>query len=82
MNLCCSCRQDFTGIRDFDSHRVGVHAYTYTEGLALNPIHEDGRRCLDVAEMQANGWTRDSHGRWSHPCTIAARSRRIRVLTA
>ena len=64
MNLCRECDLDFTSVRDFDSHRVGVHAYTYSEGLKMDPIREDGRRCLTTVEMRAKGWALDRHGRW------------------
>ena len=66
VNLCTGCGLDFTGVRDFDAHRVGVHAYTYSEGVRMEPIREDGRRCLCVSELEAAGWFRDRHGRWSH----------------
>jgi hypothetical protein len=64
MNLCRSCGLDFTSVRDFDSHRVGTHAYSYWEGLDMSPPVEDGRRCLTVEEMYAEGWAKDQHGRW------------------
>jgi hypothetical protein len=73
-NWCSACGQDFTSVELFDRHRVGVHAYTYTEGLKLDPPAEDGRRCLVIEEMQANGWTEDARGRWVDP----ARSERAR----
>jgi hypothetical protein len=71
MNLCCDCGEDFTGIRLFDAHRVGRHAYTYSEGLAMDPPREDGRRCLDVDEMQERGWRLDKRGRWQDPIQAA-----------
>lgn len=64
MNLCRTCGLDFAGIKDFDSHRVGVHAYTYWEGLKMDPPREDGRRCLSSSEMSAQGWALNRHGRW------------------
>lgn len=67
MNLCTGCGLDFTGVRDFDAHRVGVHAYGLEEGLRMRPRREDGRRCLDIHELEAAGWFQDRHGRWSHP---------------
>lgn len=30
----------------------------------MEPMREDGRRCLSVAEMQTRGWRRDRSGRW------------------
>ena len=64
MNLCRVCGLDFTGVRDFDSHRVGTHQYTYSEGLKMDPIREDGRRCLSAEEMRSKGWALDRYGRW------------------
>jgi len=63
-NWCASCGEDFTSARGFDRHRVGRHAYTFVEGLALSPPVEDGRRCLDVVEIAALGFERDERGRW------------------
>ena len=56
LSYCTSCERDFSGDRMFDRHRVGVHAYTFSEGLKLNPPREDGRRCLDPEEMRNLGW--------------------------
>lgn len=64
MNLCVSCGEDFASVDAFDSHRVGVHAYTYSEGLRFAEPVEDGRRCLDKAEMVAVGLALDGRGRW------------------
>jgi hypothetical protein len=64
VNLCRSCGQDFGSVSAFDRHRVGKHAFTFTEGLRLDPPREDGRRCLDTDELALAGWHRDSHGRW------------------
>ena len=75
MNLCVSCGLDFTGVRDFDAHRVGAHAYTYAEGLRMKSSREDGRRCLDVDDLQAAGWFLDRYGRWSHPSRRRTRER-------
>jgi len=66
-NQCGACGEDFSSLRNFDRHRVGVHEYTYSEGLKLEPIREDGRRCLDADEIQALGLVRDKNGRWSDP---------------
>lgn len=65
MNFCRECRQDFGSVSAFDAHRVGKHAYTYREGLALG--REDGRRCLDTAELAGLGWAQDSRRRWRRP---------------
>ena len=37
LNLCRSCGCDFARVSAFDRHRVGVHEYTYSEGLKLEP---------------------------------------------
>jgi hypothetical protein len=76
MNLCTTCGLDFTGVDDFDSHRVGKHAYLYAEGLAMYPPREDGRRCLDLDEMVAAGWYQDRRGRWAHPRRVGKAARR------
>lgn len=64
MNVCGSCRADFTSVRAFDSHRVGKHAYTGTEGLRRVPPVEDGRRCLVAHELIDVGFAQDGRGRW------------------
>jgi hypothetical protein len=33
-------------------HRTGTHEYMFREGLAMNPLREDGRRCLDPDEFE------------------------------
>jgi hypothetical protein len=68
MNLCTACNEDFSSVEIFDRHRVGVREYDWS------PEREDGRRCLDVQEMQANGWKLDQRNRWHDP----ARSGRAR----
>jgi hypothetical protein len=74
LNYCVCCGLDFASVAAFDRHRVGVHAYTFQEGLRLEPPREDGRRCLDPEEMIAYGLVRDPRGRWS----IAADAERAR----
>ena len=64
MNYCTSCDKDFTSVRAFDTHRVGKHAYTYTEGVAMEPMREDGRRCLRTDELCDAGIAQDARGRW------------------
>jgi hypothetical protein len=66
-NGCRSCRQDFASISLFDAHRAGNHDFTYSEGVKMEPMREDGRRCLDADEMRAKGWTLDARGRWCNP---------------
>jgi hypothetical protein len=63
----CRCGLDFSSSAAFDAHRVGRHAYTFAEGLRMDPPREDGRRCLDRGEMEATGWNVDRRGRWVHP---------------
>jgi hypothetical protein len=65
MNLCTSCGQDFGSVELFDRHRVGKHAYDFIEGLERGL--EDGRRCLDVDEMEEAGWRLNARGRWNDP---------------
>jgi hypothetical protein len=79
VNLCTACGLDFTGVRDFDAHRVGVHAYTHAEGLRMTPSKEDGRRCLDSDKLEAAGWFRDRRGRLSHPSRRHTRERASRL---
>lgn len=71
MNLCRACDQDFGSVMLFDKHRVGVHTYTYEEGLRMSPPVEDGRRCLSIGEMKSRGWEHDDHGRWIDPVMVA-----------
>ena len=71
LNLCRSCGCDFASVRALKAHRVGVHAYTYSEGLKLTPPAEDGRRCRDEAEMVEYGLELDGHGRWRFAVTEA-----------
>jgi hypothetical protein len=67
VNLCRACREDFGSTSAFDAHRVGKHAYTYRDGLGMDPSREDGRRCLDAEELERAGWHRDKQGRWRQP---------------
>jgi hypothetical protein len=71
-NGCTGCGCDFTSTSLFDAHRIGVYAYTYEQGLSLDPPQEDGRRCLDTDEMQAKGWELNSRGRWIDPVRVQA----------
>ncbi len=65
MTECASCGLFFSGTSSFDQHRTGVHAYTLSEGLRMEPPREDGRRCLHVSEMGgAAGMELDDRGRW------------------
>jgi hypothetical protein len=65
MNVCRRCRQLFGSVELFDRHRVGRHAYTFAEGLEAG--REDGRRCLDIEEMEEAGWRLNGRGRWLDP---------------
>jgi hypothetical protein len=55
LNGCSTCGCDFASVSAFDRHRTAVRAYTYTEGLKLDPPVEDGRRCMDEAELLKAG---------------------------
>lgn len=74
MNTCTACFENFSSVETFDRHRVGVHAYTFLEGMRMDPPVEDGRRCLHPDEMEDLGWTQDVKARWYDP----ARSARAR----
>jgi hypothetical protein len=74
MNLCRACGEDFASVAAFDRHRVGVHTYTFTQGLLLDPPVEDGRRCMDEEELYAAGMELDRYACWS----IAADAERAR----
>lgn len=65
MNLCRECNTDFGSVQAFDLHRVGKHAYTYSEGLKFDPPVEDGRRCLSESEMLERGLVKNQRGTWS-----------------
>lgn len=67
LNECGSCGEDFGSVSAFDAHRVGRHAYTHAEGLAMDPPREDGRRCLMPSELTGHDWSQDSRGRWRQP---------------
>ena len=75
MNLCTACGHDFAGVAAFDRHRVGKHAFTYSEGLKLYPPREDGRRCLHETEMVERGFTTDKRGRWIDAKSARSRTR-------
>lgn len=74
MNLCTTCGEDFAGVSAFDEHRIGKHAYLFSEGLNMNPPKEDGRRCMDKDEMLAAGLQQNAQGRWF----IESDARRLR----
>jgi hypothetical protein len=68
---------DFGSAGAFDAHRVGKHAYTYSEGIAMVPMREDGRRCLSVAEIREAGWGQDRFGRWRQPSKVPFSARQL-----
>ena len=72
LNGCCACGEDFTALKYFDRHHVGMHEYTYSEGLRMDPAREDGRRCLSADEMGAIGLALDEKGRWTDPVAAGA----------
>lgn len=63
-NMCSLCGEDFDALSGFDAHRVGTHEYTYSEGVQMDPMREDGRRCLSANEMTSLGFYLDDAGRW------------------
>lgn len=78
LNECSACGSDFTSLKLFDAHRVGKHAYTYSEGIAMEPMREDGRRCLSSDEMLERGWEKDGKGRWFDPIAVEAARQHFR----
>ena len=71
-NQCALCFLDFASVEAFDRHKVGVHAYTFIEGMRMTPARDDGRRCLDTAELLAyvgkgGVFAQDARGRWGQP---------------
>lgn len=67
LNECSSCGCAFTSLTLFDDHRIGKHAYTYSESIAMEPMREDGRRCLSADEILERGWEQNAKGRWFDP---------------
>jgi hypothetical protein len=59
MNVCGDCSLDFGSLRAFGKHRVGKHAYDYSDD------RPDGRRCLTTDELGRAGFAQNSRGRWS-----------------
>jgi hypothetical protein len=80
LNLCRSCNKDFGSVSAFDAHRVGKHAYTYSEGVKMEPMKEDGRRCLATWELIRDDWLMDYHDVWRLPASQKDLLR-LRVLT-
>lgn len=72
MNLCRACGQDFSSVGLFDRHRTGRHAYTFAEGLRMDPPVDDGRRCLDLSDMRSLWWEPNERGAWHDPERSAA----------
>ena len=70
-NQCGACGLDFASVNAFDRHRVGVHAYTYSEGLKSDPMREDGRRCLTVDELAEIGLVPNARGLFHDPVKTA-----------
>ena len=66
LNECGACGLDFASVRAFDEHRVGVHAYLFAEGLAMDPPREDGRRCLAPGDPEFDArFYQDAKGRYA-----------------
>lgn len=80
-NGCGGCGHDFASLEVFDRHRVGVHTYTYSEGLKMEPMRDDGRRCLAADEMAERGWRQDAKGRWTDPKRARRAARRFQDAT-
>jgi hypothetical protein len=60
VNVCGACGLDFGSVPAFDAHRVGKHAYLYSEQ------RPDGRRCLTEQEMYSSPkFAKNERGRWS-----------------
>jgi len=53
--FCRECGRDFAGDSYFDQHRVGLHDYTFLEGLDRDPPVENGRRCRETEELRELG---------------------------
>ena len=64
MTECSVCGLLFSGTAAFDAHRVGRHAYSYSEGLHMDPPREDGRRCLAADEMAIAHLELNGSGKW------------------
>ena len=75
MNVCGACGLDFAGVEDFDAHRIGQHAHTFWEGLAMTPPRENGRRCLAEGEMLGAGWGLNNRKRWLTPGRLRRQAR-------
>lgn len=78
-NQCALCFRDFASPSAFSKHKSGVHAYTYSEGLKLDPPRENGRRCLDTDEMACKGFVQNTYGRWTLAATLFAAPKRLRI---
>ena len=68
MNVCGACGLDFGSVKAFDAHRVGVHEYTFEQGMAMIPPRHNGRRCLtedEIATSEQPRFARNAYGRWS-----------------
>jgi len=83
LNLCTACREDFGSVSAFDAHRVGVHEYTFDEGLLLTPPRDNGRRCLSFSELESSlRFSRNTRGTWSLSSQLErAREKPLRART-
>ena len=66
MTGCGPCGECFVTVDAFDEHRVGFHAFTFSEGVQQSPPRYDGRRCLAPSEMLEQGWIKSERG-WMYP---------------
>jgi hypothetical protein len=62
LNQCTVCGEDFASLAAFDQH-------------ILSKPSDPGFDCLQVSELQANGWTQDRRGRWTSPELFAKAQR-------
>jgi hypothetical protein len=66
MNLCRTCGQDFGAEAAFDAHRIGAYGPGDYKGELEDWRPELGRRCLTVAEIEADpAFAQNDRGRWS-----------------
>jgi hypothetical protein len=64
LNLCTACGEDFASLRAFDQH------------ILSKPV-EPTFDCKQTSQLLAEGWTRDTRGRWTSP-ELAESAERLR----
>lgn len=65
MKTCSDCGLGFSSVRAFERHRVGKLQYTHSEGLAMSPPRDDGRRCRPKDDLGAAGFVQNARGEWA-----------------